>query len=170
MASNRFWHIVSVVKEQCPPVLQKGYLQPLKYVIPLFLSQHLIADFHSCTRHRTLDSHRRSIPLVLDQQPAAQLTVALNSPSTADTISANAAELTRKPALYNAPAPVPTSPRRPDRRRSLGWRGFRRPSAAPSRSPPETRCRSKRHSLQSQTPRPRLGRRRKIRRQSRRQT
>jgi hypothetical protein len=24
MASNRFWHIVSVVKEQSPPVLQKG--------------------------------------------------------------------------------------------------------------------------------------------------
>jgi hypothetical protein len=24
MASNRFWHIVSVVKEQSPPVQQKG--------------------------------------------------------------------------------------------------------------------------------------------------
>jgi len=69
MASNRFWHIVSVVKEQCPPVLQKGYLQPLEYVIPLFLSQHLIADFHSRTQHRNLGPHRPSVPFSTNSLP-----------------------------------------------------------------------------------------------------
>src|SRR5260370_27434822 len=46
MVSNRFWHIVSVVKEQGPPVQQKGQLQPRKYAKGRRKCQQRINEIH----------------------------------------------------------------------------------------------------------------------------
>ena len=47
MVSNRFWHIVSVVKEQAPLSSRKANLQPKEYAKGGKKSQHQINDFHS---------------------------------------------------------------------------------------------------------------------------
>jgi tRNA(Ile)-lysidine synthase len=47
LVSNGFWHIVSVVKEQDLPVMQKGYIQLEEYLSRCEDCQHQITDFHS---------------------------------------------------------------------------------------------------------------------------
>jgi tRNA(Ile)-lysidine synthase len=46
LVSNGFWHIVSVVKEQDLPVMQKGYEQLNEYLNGRHYCQPLICDFH----------------------------------------------------------------------------------------------------------------------------
>jgi tRNA(Ile)-lysidine synthase len=47
LVSNGFWHIVSIVKEQDLPVMQKGYEQLNEYLKGLADCQQLIAVFHT---------------------------------------------------------------------------------------------------------------------------
>jgi tRNA(Ile)-lysidine synthase len=47
LVSNGFWHIVSIVKEQDLPVMQKGYEQLNEYLNGLLDCQQLITDFHT---------------------------------------------------------------------------------------------------------------------------
>jgi hypothetical protein len=47
MVSNRFWHIVSVVKERAPLSSRKALLQPKEYLSSPPLCQHCINVFHS---------------------------------------------------------------------------------------------------------------------------
>jgi tRNA(Ile)-lysidine synthase len=51
LVSNGFWHIVSVVKEQDLPVMQKGYIQLGKYLRGPADCQQQITDFHSDAQH-----------------------------------------------------------------------------------------------------------------------
>src|SRR5271155_5103458 len=46
LVSNGFWHIVSIVKEQDLPVMQKGYEQLNEYLNGRSFCQQLICDFH----------------------------------------------------------------------------------------------------------------------------
>jgi hypothetical protein len=47
MVSNRFWHIVSVVKERAPLSSRKALLQPKEYLSSPLYCQHHINIFHS---------------------------------------------------------------------------------------------------------------------------
>src|SRR5271168_5475516 len=50
LVSNGFWHIVSIVKEQDLPVMQKGYIQLGEYLRGFSDCQQEITDFHSAAQ------------------------------------------------------------------------------------------------------------------------